>query len=306
MAIVQLQQVTKIFNQVTALNGLNLTLEEGEVLGLLGHNGAGKTTTMKLILGLIPVSSGQLHVFAQNPYAEKAQQTQKLRLKIGYLPETIQFYEQLTGEEVLQYFAKLKMLNPALCGALLEQVGLTFAAKRRVKTYSKGMRQRLGLAQALLGKPRLLLLDEPTVGLDPSATRDFYQTLDQLRQQGVSIILCSHILAGIEQHIDRVVILGQGQQLAEGTLDELREQSQLPLTIKIKGSWSDDTTIDTQLAKQAINIEHISPTRIELTTKITNKMALMRSLLDDPHIIDIDTYPPMLDDIYAHFTHQSP
>ncbi len=299
MTIVKLHQVTKHFHQVKALNGLDLDLKKGEVLGLLGHNGAGKTTTMKLILGLMPVTSGEIQVFDQVPYANKRQ---NLRLKIGYLPESVQFYEQLTGLEVLHYFAKLKNLATKPCLSLLAQVGLDFAAKRRVKTYSKGMRQRLGLAQALLGKPRLLLLDEPTVGLDPSATRDFYQTVDQLRQQGVSIILCSHVLPGIEQYIDRVAILGQGKQLALGTLDELRLQSKLPLTIKIKGNWKDQTATKKWLNQYTDNIHKITETVIEFNTDMKEKLSLMRYLLDHPNITDIQSHLPMLDDIYAHFT----
>ena len=301
MSIVKLQQVTKHFRQVKALNGLDLNLHKGEVLGLLGHNGAGKTTTMKLILGLMPATSGQVQVFEQDPYANK---TQKLRLKMGYLPENVQFYEQLTGLEVLNYFAKLKNLKPKECTFLLDQVGLTFAAKRRVKTYSKGMRQRLGLAQALLGDPRLLLLDEPTVGLDPSATREFYQTVDQLRQQGVAIILCSHVLPGIEKYIDRVAILGQGRQLALGTLDELREQSQLSLSIKITGDWSDQQNIQDWLKNQPVEIKKSQLDVIELSLKASDKLPLMQYLLKHPKITDINSHLPMLDDIYAHFTQE--
>lgn len=299
MSIVTLQQVSKEFKQVKALNQLDLELNKGEVLGLLGHNGAGKTTTMKLILGLMAVSSGQLRVFSQDPYAHK---TTDLGLKIGYLPESVQFYEQLTGLEVLRYFARLKRVANQQCDDLLEQVGLTFAAKRRVKTYSKGMRQRLGLAQALLGDPRLLLLDEPTVGLDPIATREFYQTLDGLSQQGVSIILCSHVLPGIEQHIDRVAILGGGRLLATGTIEELRQQSQLPHAMTLKGDWSDTEKITAWLSQYPLKIEEISRNKIKLSHQMNNKMSLIRSLIKNTEISDIELSLPALDDIYAHFT----
>src|SRR5690606_30958723 len=143
-----------------------------------------------------------------------------------YLPENVMFYPQLTGRETLTHFARLKQANTRQIEELLSQVGLQHAADRRVKTYSKGMRQRLGLAQALLGNPRLLLLDEPTVGLDPIATQDLYVLIDRLRQGGTSVILCSHVLPGVEPHIDRAAILAGGQLEAVGTLASLRNEAQ--------------------------------------------------------------------------------
>ncbi len=158
----------------------------------------------------------------------------ELRRRLGYLPENVQFYEQLSGREVLDYFARLKRVASGQVGELLERVGLAHAMDRRVKTYSKGMRQRLGLAQALLGEPRLLLLDEPTTGLDPMATKDFYGMVDELSRRGVSVILCSHVLPGVERHIDRAVIFGRGRMLAAGSIDELRESAALPLVMRLR------------------------------------------------------------------------
>lgn len=204
MNVVEIEGVSQRYGDVAVLHGLDLTLAQGEVLGLFGHNGAGKTTTMKLILGLLQASSGQVRVFGRGP------SDPDVRRMLGYLPENVMFYPQLSGLETLQHFARLKGAAPEQVERLLEEVGLAGAAKRRVRTYSKGMRQRLGLAQALLGQPRLLLLDEPTVGLDPIATQDLYQLLDRLRWQGTSIILCSHVLPGVEAHINRAAILTRG------------------------------------------------------------------------------------------------
>lgn len=239
--VIEMASVGKRFGKLAALNDVSLRLGEGEVLGLMGHNGAGKSTSMKLILGLIRPSSGELRVFGHDPSGAEAND---LRLRLGYLPENVQFYEQLSGREVLRYFAKLKRVGHGVVDTLLERVGLTHAMHRRVKTYSKGMRQRLGLAQALIGEPRLMLLDEPTVGLDPMATRDFYAMVDELRGRGVSVILCSHVLPGVERHIDRAAILGQGRMLASGSIDELREAANLPLVMRLRTALTPDAVAE--------------------------------------------------------------
>lgn len=218
MSLVEIDGATLRYGALTALSGLDLRLEPGEVLGLLGHNGAGKTTTIKLVLGLLAPSEGRVRVLGHDARSLEA------RRQLGYLPENVTFYPQLSGAETLRHFARLKGVAPAEAARLLEQVGLGHAARRRLKTYSKGMRQRLGLAQALLGEPRLLLLDEPTVGLDPLATVELYQLLDRLRGQGTGIVLCSHVLPGVETHIDRAAILAGGRLQVAGSLAELRRK----------------------------------------------------------------------------------
>ena len=148
MNIVELQQVEKSYQGVNALHQLNLELKQGEVLGLFGHNGAGKTTTIKLILGLIAATAGQVRVFGEDPTQSEAR---TLRRQLGFLQENVSFYDQLTGLEVLQYFARLKGISKQSCHALLEQVGLSQAGKRRVKTYSKGMRPASGAGPGVVG-----------------------------------------------------------------------------------------------------------------------------------------------------------
>ncbi|MDF5830259.1 ABC transporter ATP-binding protein [Pseudomonas aeruginosa] len=191
MSLVEIDGATLRYGALTALSGLDLRLEPGEVLGLLGHNGAGKTTTIKLVLGLLAPSEGRVRVLGHD--ARSLGGAPPARLPAGerdLLPAA-----QRRGNP-----APLRPPQGRGAGRLrlLEQVGLGHAARRRLKTYSKGMRQRLGLAQALLGEPRLLLLDEPTVGLDPLATVELYQLLDRLRGQGTGIVLCSHVLPGVE------------------------------------------------------------------------------------------------------------
>lgn len=293
MNIVELEQVEKHYQGVHALKGLDLELKQGEILGLFGHNGAGKTTTIKLILGLIESSAGKVRVFGTDPTRSDARNQ---RRQLGFLQENVSFYDQLSGLEVLHYFARLKGVSKQQCQLLLNQVGLHQAETRRVKTYSKGMRQRLGLAQALLGNPKLLLLDEPTVGLDPIATQDFYHRLVQLKAQGCTIILCSHVLPGVEKYIDRALIMGQGELLAEGNLHDLRHQADLPLTFTLQG--------DIQLPDALQPHSHAPDNGSELSLSIPlhQKMAVLKQLMELPGLDNIDLHLPTLEDIYTHFT----
>jgi len=294
VSIVELINVEKHYQDVHALQTLDLSLKQGEVLGLFGHNGAGKTTTIKLILGLIKPCAGQVRVFGEDPAGDKAYQ---LRRQLGFLQENVSFYEQMTGLEVLSYFAKLKGCAQKQCVSLLEQVGLSQASHRRVKTYSKGMRQRLGLAQALLGEPKLLLLDEPTVGLDPIAIQDFYNSIAQLKAQGSTVILCSHLLAGIEKYIDRALILGQGRLLAEGSLQELRQQTALPVTFKLHGS---NLNIPNTLAENITQLKD----GVQLQVTQQQKMATLQQVMTIPELENLDLHMPSLDDIYMHYMAQ--
>jgi Cu-processing system ATP-binding protein len=295
--VVNLEGVRKEYGRVTALNELTFQVPPGEVIGLLGHNGAGKTTTIKLILGVIAPSTGKVEVLGRSPYAKTAK---SLRMQWGYLPESVSFYQQLTGREVLDYFARLKRVDAAERNRLLERVGLLEAADRRVKTYSKGMRQRLGLAQALLGHPRLLLLDEPTVGLDPIAVRDFFSTLDDLRRQGTTVILSSHVLPGIEQHIDRVAILRSGSLRAIGTLGELRKQAGLPLKIRARGHWQKGFW-ESRLNEQGIAQYKVNCTQLEVDSSVDAKLDVMRLLLSDGSVQDLEVQAPSLESLYVHY-----
>ncbi len=290
-ALLSLKNVGKKYRQLTALNKINLDLKQGEVLGLFGHNGAGKTTMMKLILGVISPSQGEVNVMGMAPDSKAAWHT---REKIGYLPENVSFYDQLTGLEVLIYFAKLKGFSKKHAIELLEQVGITHAMKRAVKTYSKGMRQRLGLAQAFIGNPKLLLLDEPTVGLDPIATAEFYQTVDQLKTQGSSVILCSHVLPGVERHIDRAMILSSGNMLAMGSLAKLRSAANLPLKIVPHG-------IKDLLASQPLFSQYLSADKTTLYVPEQDKMQVLKQLLSQPDLTDISLETASLDQVYQYY-----
>lgn len=208
--------------RLRAVDALSLTVESGGIYGLLGPNGSGKSTIIKVILGLLNPSAGACSVFgipSSDPWA---------RQRVGYLPEAPYFQRFLTGRELLEYFGSLSGVSRAKARdrieLLLERVGLEDAGDRRVGSYSKGMLQRIGLAQALIGDPALLILDEPTAGVDPVGAADIAALITELKGEGKTILLCSHLLSQVEAVCDRVAIMGKGRLLREGPVDTLTRQ----------------------------------------------------------------------------------
>lgn len=232
--MVELHGVTKRFGNRAVLNGVDLTVNAAEHLALVGNNGQGKTTLIRLMLGLLPPDEGTIRIGGETVGFPRAA---SLKQCLGYLPETISLYPHLTGLKTLRFLGRLKGdargkdLEREI-NTLLERVGLKDAANERVGKYSKGMRQRLGLAQALLGGPRLLLLDEPTNGLDPDGVHEFYNILEGLRADGVAIVMASHLLAEVEPRLDRLAVLREGRVERVGTIDDLAAQDNLPSTIR--------------------------------------------------------------------------
>ncbi|MFB6259944.1 MAG: ABC transporter ATP-binding protein [Thiohalorhabdaceae bacterium] len=295
--VARLQEVTKRFGFLVAVSAVDLEVAPGQILGLLGHNAAGKTTLMKVLLGILAPSTGRVRLLGQDPRGASGA---RVRRRVGYLPENVAFYEQLTGAEVLGFFADLKGIGRRHCRPVLEEVGLWQASGRKVRTYSKGMRQRLGLAQALLGEPELLLLDEPTVGLDPQATREFYQRLETLRERGTTVILSSHILAEVEDHADTLAIMGRGRVLATGGLRDLRWRTGLRLRIEIFGTELEPLreTLETMEGVAAETADH----GLTVLCSEDQKLAVLRRVsAAGDRVRDFEMAPPTLADIYSHF-----
>jgi ABC-2 type transport system ATP-binding protein len=223
---VAVQGLTKIFpvpfhptRRVIAVNDLSLRIERGEVYGLLGPNGSGKSTTLKIILGLVSPTRGHTEIFGRDSRLVESREA------VGFLPENPYFYKFLTGEETLRFFGRLCGMRgvtlKSRVNELLDLVGLNKARDRRLGTYSKGMLQRIGLAQALIHDPRLVVLDEPTAGVDPAGSREIRDLIMDLKRRGITVLLSSHLLAQAQEICDRIGILADGVLVREGGLQEL-------------------------------------------------------------------------------------
>ncbi|GBE42982.1 putative ABC transporter ATP-binding protein YxlF [bacterium BMS3Bbin10] len=296
---VRLEDVSKRYGAHEVVRGVSLEAHPGECLALLGPNGAGKTTLFKLMLGLVQPGSGHVTLERSGPAASEGR---PVREKIGFLPENVAFYDAMTGAEVLAFYARLKGASLPGCALLLERVGLGEAASKTVRTYSKGMRQRLGLAQALLGDPELLVLDEPTSGLDPALRRDFLEIIATLKAAGVTIIISTHALTEIEAHADRFAIIERGSIVASGTLPELRRRAGLPVRIRLSLAPGAVAALIRGIGGRKPPLRVCDGT-LEFSCSEAEKMALIRKIarLDIP-IDDLSIRTPRLDDIYAHFT----
>jgi len=223
-AVIEASQLTKRYGKFTAVDNLNLTVHCGEVFGLLGPNGAGKTTTILMLLGLTEPTSGSVRVLGFDPTREPLE----VKARVGYLPDAIGFYDELTARENLAYIARLNGLPHAEAAkripAAIERMGLGEVIDHPVATFSRGMRQRLGVAELLLKQPEIIIMDEPTLGLDPEAAHDFLKMILQLKHEGITILLSSHLLHQVQQVCDRVGLFSNGRMMISGTVAELAQR----------------------------------------------------------------------------------
>ena len=226
MKPIELKNVRKVFNhpmkiwtKIESVKDLSFSMEQGEIIGFVGHNGAGKTTTIKMIMGFIKPTSGEISVFGKKPGERE------VKSKIGFLPERPYFYSELTAMEVLKYFGRLSGINSRILTEkaenVLKKVGLFEDRNRKLASYSKGMLQRIGLAQAIIHDPELVIMDEPMSGLDPIGRKEVKDIIRGLKKDGKSVIFSSHILSDIENLSDRVLIIEHGKLKSFGTLHEI-------------------------------------------------------------------------------------
>lgn len=292
-----LRGVCKNYGAVRAVDGVDLDVRRGEMFGLIGHNGAGKSTLFKLMLGLVTPTAGELRI---NGAAVTGSGFRAVRRQIGYLPENVVLWDNLSGLETLRFFARIKDVAASECLVVLDRVGLSSAAGRPVREYSKGMRQRLGFAQALLGSPQVLLLDEPTGGLDPHAIHTFYDTLASLRAQGVTVVLSSHILAELQARVDRIAVLSGGRLQAIGSVRELREQRDLPVTVTLRLATEAVSAAEAALAGRPalFGMQRVAD-GLEVRCPRAAKSALLLALAPlGARLLDVQIVEPSLEDLF--------
>ncbi|RME90147.1 MAG: ABC transporter ATP-binding protein [Anaerolineae bacterium] len=219
--VIETRNLTKKYGDFVAVDNLNLRIQKGEVFGLLGPNGAGKTTTLLMLLGLSEPTAGEVRVLGLDP----ARQPLSVKARVGYLPDQIGFYDDLTARENLIYIAKLNGIPrheiPGRVDDVLARVGLSDVADHRVRTFSRGMRQRLGLADVLIKRPQLIIMDEPTQGLDPELAQQFLRMIRDLKEEEITILISSHLLDQVQAVCDRVGLFHRGRMVLEGTVPEL-------------------------------------------------------------------------------------
>lgn len=302
--IIETRELTKVYGSITAVDHLNLTVRKGEIFGLLGPNGAGKTTTILMLMGLSEPTSGSIRVAGQDP----TRQALCVKRIVGYMPDNMGFYADMTGRENLFYTARLNGISSDDAKNTIEQlltkVGLKDASDRRVREYSRGMRQRLGIADVLLKDPEVIFLDEPTLGLDPEGTKELLNIILELgKKEGKTILISSHLLHQVQAICDRVGIFVKGRLVAVGSISDLAKDIGSEQAIELKTNNIEDFPTDAvnaipgissvQINKDMIVIKSEEP---ELAPKIVKE--LTRRNIDIYHIRSRSTD---LDDIYSRY-----
>ena len=263
---IEVTNVEKRYGALQALDGVSLAVEKGEFFGLLGPNGAGKTTTILMMLGLTEISDGQVRVLGYDPVREPLQ----VKRRVGYLPDAVGFYDNLTASENLRYTGRLIGLEADECEEkiqeALDHVGLHDVTDRRVTTFSRGMRQRLGIAEILLKDAQIAILDEPTSGLDPQATIELLEIIRNLKKRGVTVLLSSHLLDRVQSVCDRVALFSQGNLALLGSVEELGRQvlgGNFNLDVEADGSGLDARL---KAIPGVTGVETLGPNRWRLKT----------------------------------------
>jgi ABC-2 type transport system ATP-binding protein len=301
MTAIELDGLTKRYGSLVAVDNLDLRINEGEVFGFLGPNGAGKSTTINIVLDFVKPSAGQARVFGM----DCQQQGQELRHRIGVLPEGYDVYDRLTGRQHLEFAIESKETNDDP-QALLERVGIADAADRKASGYSKGMAQRLILGMALVGDPDLLILDEPTTGLDPNGAREIREIIREENSRGTTVFFSSHILGQVEAVCDRVGILREGQLVADDSIESLRSNIPGGQSLVVEGSGFSESVLDS-----IRGIEGVQNVTVRTEGEVVavgladdaSKTAVLAEIEETQATVnDFETEEASLEDLFAAYT----
>ena len=300
-AIISARGLTKRYGKATVVDGIDFDVAKGEIFGLLGPNGAGKTTTILMMLGLTEVSAGTIQVLDHNPERDPL----AVKRRVGYLPDQVGFYDNLTAADNLLYTAQLIGISSRERSArvmeALRRVKLDDVAHKRVKTFSRGMRQRLGLAEIVMKRAEIAILDEPTSGLDPQATVDFLEMIEGLKRSGVSVLLSSHLLDQVQRVCDRVALFQAGRIVLIGTVPELaRQVLGAGFVVEVEADATTDLDARFGAIPGVTSVVRVGPDRYRLTADrdvrpeaaravVAANGALRRLSVDDPSLESIYT-----------------
>lgn len=303
--VLESKGLTKQYGDFVAVKDLNLTIRQGEVFGLLGPNGSGKTTTILMLLGLTEPTAGTVRVLGFDP----ARQPLSVKARVGYMPDEVGFYEGLTARENLAYIARLNGLPRAetqeRIDDALNQVGLSQVADKRVGAFSRGMRQRLGVADVLIKQPQLIIMDEPTQGLDPEAAEDFLDIIRRLKGQNITIMLSSHLLHQVQAVCDRVGLFHKGRMVLEGAVPELARHV-LGGAYRIHLEADGATALEKSLRglSGVVNVNRVNG-RYQLEAKQDLRAEAARTVVEaGGRLLSLDVEAPGLDEIYARYFKQ--
>jgi ABC-2 type transport system ATP-binding protein len=301
--VIETQGLTKRYGAFTAVDSLTLRIRAGEVFGLLGPNGSGKTTTILMLLGLTEPTSGTARVLGEDP----ARNPLAVKRRVGYLPDSVGFYDELTAVENLAYTARLNGLRGREADQRIDDVlarmGLADVAHKPVGTFSRGMKQRLGLAEILLKRPQVAILDEPTAGLDPHAAHEFLDLIRGLRADGLTVLLSSHLLHQVQAVCDRVGLFNKGKMVLEGTVEDLARRV-LGGAYRISVEVTGDDNLEAALAglPGVVRVRRERPglytldTQADLRGEVARRIATTRA-----NLLGITIAQPSLDEVYEKY-----
>ncbi len=296
--------LTKRYGELVAVQDLNLRLNAGEVFGMLGPNGSGKTTTILMLLGLTEPTSGSARVLGWDPTRQPLQ----VKRRVGYLPDSVGFYDELTAWENLRYTAALNGLSSAEANRriaeVLERMGLQDVAHRKVGTFSRGMKQRLGLADVLLKRPQVAILDEPTLGLDPEAALEFLELIRTLKRDGLTVLLASHLLHQVQTVCDRVGLFHRGRMVLEGTVDELRERvlgGAYRIHVQARGPSMERVLAD---VPGVVRVTRTDGDTYQVEARVDCRAEIARRVVASGELLALSVDRPGLDEVYARYFQQ--
>jgi ABC-2 type transport system ATP-binding protein len=299
MSAIEIANLTKRFGDVVAVDGLDLTVEEGEIFGFLGPNGAGKSTTIDILLDFIRPTAGTVTVLGYDAQDEGL----AVRQRTGVLPDAYHVYDRLTGRQHLEFAIDIKDTDDDPM-AVLERVGIADAADRKAGGYSKGMKQRLVLGIALLGDPDLLILDEPSTGLDPNGAKEIRDIIQAENERGTTVFFSSHVMEQVEAICDRVAIINRGQLVAVDSVEGLRSTSETGETLHLQVAMLSEDILDSIAAVPGIEHAVIDDGRVRVTLGDRSKFQVLEDIDDITAIEDFSVTTSSLSDLFIQYTNE--